>query len=407
MLINEKKFLGVLIIASLGLITLNGNISFGAVCEKDLPFEPWLNQIKQEARQQGVSENTLAIAAPYLKIDPEIIKRDRSQSVFLQTFIQFSDRMVSEARIKKAHQLLKTHADLFAKIEKDFGVPPQPILAFWGLESDFGAVTGKYPILTAVTSLAYDCRRPALFRPQVIAALKLLERKDLNIHEMTGAWAGELGGTQFMPADYLESGVDYDGDGKVNLVKSIPDTLATAANFLRHHGWKPNNPWLQEVKLPEDLPWDQADLTIQLPLNQWLQWKVIPLNGQTAKSNPESILLLPMGRLGPGFVAYPNFKAFLGWNSSLLYSTTAAYFATRLLGAPQVQRARPELKPLSLEQMMEVQSLLIKRGYDLGDGGADGKLGAATRLAVKQAQQKLGLPADSYPTLEMLEKLRR
>jgi len=210
---------------------------------------------------------------------------------------------------------------------------------------------------------------------------------------------------QFTASDYLKNAVDFDGDGRRDLIRSIPDTLASAANFLVGLGWRRGEPWLQEVHVPENLPWQEADLNIQHPTSQWEQWGVKAVHGTLARADLPASLILPMGRHGPAFLAYPNFKAFLGWNSAMVYSTTVAYFATRLAGAPNVSHAGAGIvQSLSTQQMVELQNLLNRHGYNIGE--ADGKFGSATRSAVKKAQIKVGLPADSYPTAELIAKLR-
>jgi lytic murein transglycosylase len=262
----RKNFLIVLIL----IMSYSAASGADVLCEKDVAFQKWLSGVKNEALAHGVSDSTWNSALPYLIFDPSIVRRDQAQSVFQQSFLQFSDRMASLARQKKGLQLINViHKDLFGRVEAEFGVPPQPIVAFWALESDYGAFTGNFSVLKSVTTLAYDCRRPELFRPQVIASLKLLERGDFKPDEFKGAWAGELGATQFMPADYLEFGMDYDNDGRVDLLRSVPDIVASAANFLRAHGWKAGESWLQEVVVPAEMPWEQADLEIQLPVSTW------------------------------------------------------------------------------------------------------------------------------------------
>ena len=284
---------------------------------------------------------------------------------------------------------------------------PAPVLtAFWGLESDFGANFGNYKILSALATLAYDCRRPDFFRQQLLDALRIIERGDQRVDEMIGDWAGEFGGMQFTASDYLKNAVDFDGDGRRDLINSIPDTLASAANFLVSLGWQRGEPWLQEVHVPQNLPWQEADLTIQHPRSQWVAWGVKAAHGALPADDLPASLILPMGRHGPAFLAYPNFKAFLGWNSAYVYSTTVAYFATRLAGAParRPRRRHQRRRRCRSPQVMELQRLLIKHGYE-GVGEVDGKVGAGTRAAVKKAQIKLGLPADSYPTAELIERL--
>ncbi len=213
------------------------------------------------------------------------------------------------------------------------------LTAFWGLETDFGANIGDGPTLVSLATLAYDCRRPDQFRTQLLDALKIIDRGDLTPGQMRGPWAGELGQLQFLPSHYLDYGVDFDGDGHINLLTSSADALASAANMLKSFGWQRGQPWLQEVHVPAALPWDQADLTIKLPRKQWAAWGVTYASGRKLPAdNLKASLLLPMGRKGPAFLAYANFDVYLQWNSSLVYSTTAAYFATRLAGAPRVSR---------------------------------------------------------------------
>jgi membrane-bound lytic murein transglycosylase B len=238
-----------------------------------------------------------------------------------------------------------------------------------------------------------------------MAALQLIQRGDLQPDEMRGAWAGEIGQTQFLPYDYNESAVDFDGDGKRDLRNSVPDVLASSASLLRKHGWQPGQPWMQEVRVPSDMPWQEADIAIQHPRSQWVKWGVKSLGGTPIKADkfPAS-LLLPMGKDGPAFLVYENFTtAYLKWNESLVYSTTAAYLATRISGAPKVSIGNAVVTPLTYEQIASLQKILAAKGYDIGK--VDGKIGAGTRAAVKDQQTKLSLPADSYPNLELLQKL--
>lgn len=367
-------------------------------------YESWLAAFKKDAAAQGISPRVIAEASPHMTFDPAIIKRDHGQQVFSQTFLQFSDRMVGGPRIPNGQAKIKQHAALFDRIEKQYGVPAPVLVAFWGLESDFGGNFGNYKVLSAIATLAYDCRRGEFFRTQLFDALRIVERGDQPV-DVIGDWAGEFGGMQFTASDYLKNGVDFDGDGRRDLTNSIPDTLASAANFLVSLGWQRGQPWLQEVTVPREMPWDQADLTIQHPVSQWAAWGVKAAHGALADANLPASMILPMGRLGPAFLVYPNFKAFLGWNSAYVYSTTVAYFATRIAGAPNVSHAAATtVVPLSSPQVMELQRLLTKAGYE-AVGEIDGKVGSGTRAAVKKAQMKLGLPADSYPTVELLESL--
>jgi hypothetical protein len=190
-----------------------------------------------------------------------------------------------------------------------------------------------------------------------------------------------------------------------DLRNSVPDVVASSANLLRKHGWQPGQPWIQEVRVPADMPWDQADIAIQHPRAQWVKWGVKASGGKSLKTdNFPASLLLPMGKDGPAFLVYENFTtAYLKWNESLVYSTTAAYLASRIAGAPRVGTGNAEVTPLSYNQVATLQKILAAKGYDVGK--IDGKIGAGTRAAIKDMQVKLGLPADSYPTLELLQQM--
>jgi lytic murein transglycosylase len=365
-------------------------------------FSVWLDQFRQEASAQGISDNALA-ALNGVQYDQSVINADRRQGVFSQSFLEFAGRMVADYRMSQGKQLLSKYADTFARIEREFGVPGPVIVSFWGLETDFGQVLGDYSTLQSLATLAYDCRRPEQFRPELLAALQLIDSGDLAPGDLRGAWAGEIGQMQFVPTYYVQLAVDYDGDGKRNLVRSVPDVLASSANLLKHHGWRAGEPWLEEVRVPAELPWAEADLAIKHPRSQWAAWGVTRSDGSPIPRDTLPVsLLLPMGRLGPAFLAYPNFDVYTQWNQSLVYATTAAYFATRLAGAPRVQAGSAQA--LSREQIQEVQQRLQQLGYDVG--GIDGIIGAQTRAAIKTVQTQLGMPADSWPSPEFLVALR-
>jgi lytic murein transglycosylase len=373
-------------------------------CRNTGSFEAWLDGFRKEAVAQGISRATVSAALDGITLDPGVIARDRKQSIFSLSFLTFSDRLISQNRIQNGLARLKQHRELFAKVEKDYGVPGPVIAGLWALESDYGGSMGKLPVLRALATLAYDCRRSDKFRAELMDSLRIIDRGDLTPEEMIGSWAGELGQTQFLASIYMQYAVDYDGDGRRNLISSVPDVIASTANYLVHLGWKRDQPWLQEVRVPASLPWDQADLAIQHPRSKWAAWGVTLPDGRplTADALPAS-LVLPMGRFGPAFLAYPNFQVYLQWNQSLNYCLTVAYLGTRLAGAPPVHRGSQPIAELSLEQVKELQQLLARRGYEVGE--IDGRLGAATRGSIKAMQMKLGLPADSYPTPEFLERL--
>jgi lytic murein transglycosylase len=401
MMISYRRWTGLALLTTSLLIA---GAAQAAPCRTGGPYDQWLAGLEHEAVAQGVSRQAIAAAAPYLTYDQRIVNIDRGQRVFTQTFLEFSDRMAAAYRIQTGAAKIKTYAPVFARIDQQYGVPAPVIVAFWALESDFGANMGNYHSLPSLASLAYDCRRADRFRPQLIDALRLIERGDLQPDEMIGSWAGELGQTQMMPSEYFQYAVDYDGDGRRNLLRSTPDVLASTANYLVGLGWKRGEPWLTEVRVPANMPWDQADLDIQLPRAKWASFGVTLADGRPLPPDdfPAS-LLLPMGRLGPAFLVYRNFQVYLQWNNSLVYSTTAAYLATRIAGAGPLHRGNPP-PALPFADVKTLQTMLARAGYDVG--AIDGFLGLKSRQAVKAVQQKYGLPADSYPTADLLARMQ-
>jgi len=374
-------------------------------CQNTGSFEAWLAGFRREAAAKGISRATIASALDGMTLDPGIIARDRKQGFFAQSFLAFAGKLISQNRLQAGAARLKQHRELLAKVEQEYGVPGPVIVAFWALESDFGVGMGNLPVLRSLATLAYDCRRSEMFRDELTEALRIIDRGDLTAEEMVGSWAGELGQTQFLPSHYFKHAVDFDGDGRRNLMRSVPDVVASTANFIVSLGWQRGQPWLQEVRLTRDLPWDQADLAIQHPRSKWAAWGVTAVDGRPLP--PDAVpasLVLPMGRFGPAFLAYQNFQVYLKWNQSLNYCLTAAHLAARLAGAPPFSRGSREIPEWSLQQTRELQQLLVRHGYAVGE--IDGKLGAATRASIKAAQIKFGLPADSYPTAELVERLR-
>lgn len=363
-------------------------------------FGTWLADLRAEAVAKGYAadlvDTFLAGTAP----DPAVLKADRSQGVFRKSFLEFSQNLISNNRIENGAANARKYAEVFERAEKEYGVSRGILLAFWAFETDFGAVQGDFNTRNSLITLAHDCRRPDLFRPQVLAALELYKLGEFDLNT-TGAWAGEIGMVQMLPGDILERGQDGDGDGLVTLKTSAPDAIMSGAKMLAHHGWRANEPWLQEVILPETFDWALTGLDTQLPAEQWAAMGV-QLRSGTLPSGLAASILLPQGRKGPAFLAYPNYQVLFNWNKSFVYVTTAAYFGTRLMGAESYLAGHPD-PALGAEQMVALQEKLAALGYDVGK--IDGILGAATRSAVQKEQSRLGLPADAWPTPELLDKL--
>lgn len=374
-------------------------------CQNTGSFESWLRNFRQEAAAAGVTRATLSAVLDDMTLDQGIIARDRRQTFFGQSFVDFRGKLVSRNRIQNGLRQMERHRATFARAEKEYGVPAPVITGFWALESDFGAGMGKLSVLRSLATLAYDCRRGEMFTREFIAALKIIDRGDLKPSDMIGSWAGELGQTQFLPTHYLAHAVDYDGDGRRDLFSSPADVIGSTAAYLKHLGWRAGEPWLEEVRAPRNLNWAEADLTIQHPRSQWAKWGVTRADGKPIQADGlQASLLALMGRDGPLFLVYPNFKVYLEWNQSLNYATTVGYLATRYAGAPEMRDIGKDIPSLSLDQAKELQTLLTRRGHDVGR--IDGIIGAGTRAAVKKEQLRLGMVADAYPTAELIERLR-
>lgn len=366
-------------------------------------FAGWFADFKAEAVSRGISQETVDKALGGLKPDPSVIKRDRSQQVFAQDFITFAGKKVNNHRLVQGKASLKKNAGLFKRIEQTYGVPAEVLTALWGLETDFGVVTGDFPTLRSLVTLAHDCRRPEFFRMELLAALNLVQKGDLTPAQMRGAWAGEIGQLQLLASRYDQFAVDFDGDGHRNLIRSSADALASGARMLQDAGWRAGEPWLLEVKVPAEMDWLQARLGNKLPLSAWAEQGVKQADGSALNAGGSAALLLPMGRNGPAFLAFPNFDVFLAWNESTVYSATAAYFATRLAGAPAMRKGNAPVKSLSMSQTKQLQAKLKSQGFTIIR--VDGIIGEETRNAVREAQQKLGLPPDGYPDMVLLGRL--
>lgn len=382
------------------ILTLTATSSFAQTCGGSL--SNFIAGVKAEAIAQGRAPANVDRFFQGARIDDAVLRADRSQGVFQKDFISFSRALISQNRIDNGRIYGQRFDSTFDQIEARFGIPRGVLLAFWAFETDFGQVQGNFNTRNALLTLAHDCRRPELFRPQLIAAIELYERGGMDPQNTTGAWAGEIGQVQMLPLDIIINGKDGDGDGRVDLKNSSPDALMSGANVLSHLGWRANEPWLQEVRVPSNLDWSLTGLNNKRSVRDWASTGVTAREGSLGPANLPASILLPMGRNGPAFIAYPNFDVYFEWNKSFVYVTTAAYFGTRLEGA-SVYDAGDPTPPLSGNQMQSLQQKLSNRGHDVG--GIDGILGAKTREAVQAEQQRLGLPADAWPTVQLLNAL--
>ena len=387
----------ILTLAVAGLLALSTAAS--AQCGGN--FSTFVQGLKAEAVQKGHSQSTVDSFFRSVQQDPRTLRADRAQGIFNIGFTEFSRRVISQNRIDNGRRNADRYDAIFDEIERRWGLSREVMLAFWALETDFGSFQGDYNTVNSLVTLSHDCRRPELFRPQVFAAIELFENGDLDPATTTGAWAGEIGMFQMLPEDILTKGIDGDGDGHVYLKTSQADALMSGANMLSSFGWTPNDPWLQEVSVPEQMSWEDAGLHTTKSGAEWERLGVSPRWG-SIRGDLQASLILPKGRNGPAFLGYPNFQVYFEWNQSFVYVTSAAYFATRLAGAPVFTPGNPS-PVLGEGEMKSLQTKLAARGHDVGK--IDGILGAGTRAAVRAEQVRLGLPADAWPTRELLNRL--
>ncbi len=364
-------------------------------------FDSFVGAMKKEAGAKGYDAKTVNAFFANVRQDRKVLKADRAQGVFQLDFTTFARRLISNGRINKGIANAKRYGRTFSRMEREYGVSRGVLLAFWAFETDYGSYQGNFNTLNALVTLSHDCRRPHLFRPQVFAALELYKRGEFSPTKTTGAWAGEIGMVQMLPQDIIDNGVDGDGDGHVRLKTSAPDALLSGAKMLRHLGWRAGEPWLQEVAVPANLDWSKTGLRTQMKASDWAKMGVKPRHGKLAGKLPSS-LLLPQGRKGPAFLAYPNFRVYFEWNQSYTYVLTAAYFANRLEGGPVFNPGKPD-RGLSGGDLKRLQEKLARRGHDVGK--IDGILGSGTRAAVQDEQKRLGMPADAWPTRQLLDRL--
>ena len=382
-------------------------LSTGSLAAQEAPcggnYEGWVGGLVEEAVEMGFNRGAASRFFGSAALDPDVIRRDRAQGIFKSTFVDFSKKVIQQYRINYGAKFYKDHRRKFDRVQERFGVHPGVLLSFLALETDFGQVQGDFNTLNSLMTLAYDCRRPDLFRPHLFAALQLYLNGDFDPATTTGAWAGEIGMIQMLPSDILQYGTDGDGDGRVSLTDSVSDALMTGAKVLIELGWAGGEPWLVEVEIPRHMDWSLSGLDTELSAGNWQSLGVRARNGRPIDRNLKASLLLPQGRFGPAFLAFPNYRIYFEWNRSFVYATTSAFFATMFAGEPMYNQNNPE-PGLDNQQMEELQRRLLARGHDIGP--VDGILGSLTRGAVQQEQFRLGLPADSWPTPKLLNLLR-
>lgn len=365
-------------------------------------FAQCLSDLRAQATSAGFSADLLERTLGTARYEQRIIDLDRRQPEFTDTAANYLNRRVTDQRIAQGRELLQRQQRLLQRIARDYGVAPQYLLAFWGLESNFGGNFGGIPVLNSLTTLACDERRSRYFTAELINALRIVDRGDVDASGMVGSWAGAMGHTQFMPSAYLNYAVDGNGDGRIDLWGSVPDALASTGNFLRSLGWQEGVRWGREVRLPDSFSYAQAGLDQPQSIQEWRRLGITDADGRTLpQADIEAALIVPAGHRGPAFLVYDNFRVIMRWNRSELYALSVGLLADRIAGSGGLRTPLPTDAPrLHREQVLELQTKLGDLGFDAGT--PDGVLGPATRRAIQAFQDSRGLVADGHPDAALL-----
>ncbi|RYF33770.1 MAG: lytic murein transglycosylase [Comamonadaceae bacterium] len=368
-------------------------------------FAQWVAGFRPEARAAGVSEATLTSALDTARFVPRVVELDQAQPEFTRAVWSYLDNTVTPQRVAQGQEKLQQLRAPLDSAAARYGVPPAIVVAIWGMESNFGGNYGNTPTIDALATLGFEGRREAWAKRELIAALQIIDRGDIDANHLIGSWAGAMGQTQFMPSNFLAYAVDADGDGRRDIWGSMADVVASTANFLARSGWQAGQPWGVEVRLPPGFDHGRADTSVRQSGGQWAAEGVQGVDGRPLPDLADSTILLPAGARGPAFLTGPNFRAILRYNNSTSYALAVGLLAQRLDGGAGVQAPWPrDLVALTRSETRELQSALNERGF--ASGTPDGVMGPATRDGVRGYQRSVGLPADGYPSAELLQRLR-
>lgn len=369
-------------------------------------FAQWVANFRETARAAGIDEATLHAALDGVRLRPRAVELDRAQPEFTRTLWDYLDAIISPQRIAAGQQKLAQLQPEADAASTRYGVPGPILMAVWGLESNYGSNYGDVPVFDALATLGFEGRREAWARSELLAALKIVQRRDIEKDRMVGSWAGAMGQTQFMPSSYLAYAVDADGDGRRDIWGSMADVLASTANFLARSGWRAEEPWGTEVQLPAGFDPARADSGLRQTSAQWAAEGVRTMDDTPLPALADASVLQPAGARGPAFLVGRNYRTVLRYNNSTSYALTVCLLAQRIAGGATVQASWPrDLRALSRSEVLALQTALNRKGFE--SGKPDGQVGPATRSALQQYQRSIGLPADGFPTADLLTRLQQ
>jgi len=380
--------------------------------DRSAEFQAWLVRFRADALGMGISAETLDRALVGIRLNARVVELNENQPEFSRAIWDYMDSAVSITRVERGKDHLREYGHALSRAEDAHGVPPSIIAAIWSLESNFGRNMGGFNVIEALATLAFEGRRAQFGREQLVAALRIIQSGDIEPRRMVGSWAGAMGQTQFIPTAFLQFALDGDGDGRRDLWGSKPDVFASTANYLAKKGWQQNAPCFDEVRLPAGFDHALADISIEKSVKDWVALGVTRISGETLAGRPalgadaQAAVILPGGHMGPAFIAYPNFKAVLAYNNAISYALAICQLSQRFEGgsAFQTDWPRGEMPILSRTDRLELQMLLNRSGFDVGE--PDGVIGKKSREAIRAFQKKIGVPADGFASVTLLTRLR-
>ncbi len=375
--------------------------------QADPGFDKFVRGFWPKAQAAGISAQTYNAVFTGMKPDDDTIRLMNKQSEFVKPIWEYLDSAVSDTRVEKGREMLREYGPVLKQIEARYGVDREAVLAIWGMETNYGGFMGRHNVIQALATLAYAApRRKSFWQKELITALAIVQAGHVRFNDMEGSWAGAMGHTQFMPSSWKAYAADYNGDGRRDIWTSIPDALASTANYLKKHGWQTGKTWGYEVKLPAGFDYHLADGDKTLTLGEWSRYGVRRSNGRDfPRPSDKGILVLPAGASGPAFLMLRNFYVIKRYNNATAYALAVGHLADRIIGGgPLAGDWSREHLPLTRSETAELQSLLNRHGFSVG--AADGKIGPATRRGIRAYQKSRGMIPDGYASVVLLARLK-
>lgn len=382
-------------------------ILLSTTLKADEIFDGWRKELIQQAIQEGISPIVAEEVLTQAKLLPKVIALDRAQPEFMTSFSDYVGKRVTANQISRGIDMQQRYATMFNDVERRYGIPQAILLAFWGMETNYGANQGHFNTISALLTLAYEGRRAEFFRQQLFDAMRILEARHISMQEMRGSWAGAMGHMQFMPSTFLKYGVDVTSDGKIDVWRTLPDAIVSAANYLASVGWHHREPVAIEVSLPETFPWQEAQLQKRKTIREWDALKVARIDGAVfVDKDTKTAIVLPQGWQGPAFMVFDNFYTLMDWNRSVNYALSVSLLAQRI-NESNISNIRYEGErvALTLDSMRSLQEALNQLGFEAGQ--VDGFPGVQTQMAIRAYQQSYGLKADGYPNPFLLKHIEQ